>query len=94
MADDEQIEPRLGRMRHQGGKRARSYLSRVLAATNLARGGGFSPAGRKGFSGSRIGRGAGIGRMLSKRGSAGPWTARRVIIKSSIVKLAGNRMTA
>jgi len=94
MADDEQFEPRLGRMRHQGGKRARSYLSRVLAATNLARGRAVATLGRKGFNGSRIGRGAGIGRMLSRRGGAGAWTARRVIIKSSIVRLAGKGSAA
>ena len=39
MADDDSFEPRLGRQRQQGGKRARRYLGRVLAAANLARGG-------------------------------------------------------
>ena len=89
MADDEQFEPRLGRIRNRGGKRARTYLSRVLAATNLARGGAAMFDGRRGFSGSRIGRGAGVGRMLASRGASGAYGQRRVIIKSSIVRLAG-----
>jgi type IV secretory pathway VirD2 relaxase len=89
MADDEQFEPRLGRIRNQGGKRARTYLSRVLTATNLARGGAFAAIGRTGFNGSRLGRGAGIGRMLASRGGTGAYPQRRVIIKARIVKLAG-----
>jgi type IV secretory pathway VirD2 relaxase len=89
MADDEQFEPRLGRIRNQGGKRARTYLSRVLAATNLARGGTFSGASARAFSGSRVGRGAGVGRVLASRGGATAYGQRRVIIKSRIVKLAG-----
>lgn len=90
MADENEFEPRLGRMRSTGGKRLRKYLGRVLAATNLARGGAalFGSHG-KGFSGSRIGRGAGIGRVLAGRGSRAAYGARRVILKASIVKLAG-----
>ena len=89
MADESKFEPRLGRQRSQGDRRARSYLSRVLAATNLARGGAPFVGRSKGFSGSRTGRGAGVGRLLSSRGSASALRHRRVIIKSSIVKLAG-----
>lgn len=89
MTGDEDFEPRLGRQKAQGGKHARKYLSRVLAATNLARGGALSFSSSKGFSGSRIGRGAGVGRMLSSRGARTALRQRRVIIKSSIVKLAG-----
>lgn len=90
MADENQFEPRLGRMRSAGGKRVRKYLGRVLAAANLARGGaaGFGIK-RAGFSGARIGRGAGVGRVLAGRGSRSAYGARRVIIKASIVKLAG-----
>jgi type IV secretory pathway VirD2 relaxase len=89
MADDDAFEPRLGRMRARGGKRGRKYLHRVLAAANLARGGAFG--GRVGltFAGSRIGRGSGVGRMLMSRDRFAAFRARRVIIKSRIVKLAG-----
>jgi len=89
MPDDEQFEPRLGRIRNRGAKRARTYLSRVLAATNLARGGAALLRGHRAFSGSRSGRGAGVGRMLASRGGGGAYTTRRVIVKASIVRLAG-----
>jgi hypothetical protein len=84
MAEDDDFEPRLGRMR-SGGKRARRYLGRVLAAANLARGGALSTRKSGSYSGSRTGRGAGIGRLLASR----PAGHRRVIVKTSIVKLAG-----
>lgn len=95
MIGDDEFEPRLGRMRGAGGKRARKYLGRVLAATNLARGGTGKIGGRGGaFSGSRIGRGAGIGCVLAGRGHRGAFAARRVIIKVSIVRLAGKGAAA
>jgi hypothetical protein len=90
MADENDFEPRLGRMRSTGGKRARKYLGRVLAAANLARGGaGMIGGARTAFTGSRIGRGAGVGRVLAGRGGRAAFGARRVIVKASIVKLAG-----
>src|SRR3546814_16356545 len=76
-------------MRAKGGKRGRKYLHRVLAAANLARGGAFSAAERRGFSGSRMGRGGGVGRVLASRDAYAAYRARRVILKSRIVKLAG-----
>ena len=90
MADDDSFEPRLGRQRSQGGKLPRRYLGRVLAAANLARSGGVgsSPVSRN-FTGSRIGRGAGVGRLLASRGGHATASRRRVIVKASIVKLAG-----
>ncbi|API57889.1 conjugal transfer protein TraI [Tardibacter chloracetimidivorans] len=95
MADDDSFTPRLGRQRQQGGKRARRYLGRVLAAANLARGGA---AGRKlgegSFTGSRIGRGAGVGRVLASRGGHAASSRRRVIVKASIVRLAGKGTSA
>jgi type IV secretory pathway VirD2 relaxase len=93
MADDDSFDPRLGKMRHQGARRARKYLGRVLAATNLARGGAFAPSGKKVFSGSRIGRGAGVGRMLASRGGLAAFRQRRVIVKARIVKLVGKGLS-
>ncbi|OYY90818.1 MAG: conjugal transfer protein TraI [Sphingomonas sp. 28-66-16] len=89
MAENDGFEPRLGRIGNQGGKRTRRYLSRVLAASNLARGGAFSPRAKSGFSGGRMGRGAGVGRVLASRTSQAAFRQRRVIIKSRIVRLAG-----
>jgi type IV secretory pathway VirD2 relaxase len=86
---DDGFEPRLGRQRARGGRRARRYLQRVIAAANLARGGaavGFP--GRRGFSGSRHGRAAGIGRLLATRPGAARFR-RRVVVKARVVRLAG-----
>jgi type IV secretory pathway VirD2 relaxase len=93
MSDDDDFEPRLGRMRAKGNKKAQKYLSRVLAAANLARGGTASSPRRARFDGSRIGRGSGIGRVLGSRDRYAAFRARRVIIKSRIVKLAGKGLT-
>ena len=97
MDDDDSFLPTLGRQRQrqQGGKRARRYLGRVHAAANLARGGAAAPGLARGaFSGTRIGRGAGVGRMLASRGGHAASNQRRVIIKASIVKLAGKGVSA
>jgi len=90
MADENEFEPHLGRMRAAGGKRARKYVGRVLAAANLARGGAAAFRGaQRPFSGSRIGRGGGVGRVLARRDGYSAFGARRVVAKASIVKLAG-----
>lgn len=86
MATDDEFEPRLGRINTGGGKRARSYLSRVLAATNLAR---TATGRRSAFSGARISRGAGVGRLLARRDRYAAWRKRRVIVKARLVRLAG-----
>ncbi|HTN59959.1 MAG TPA: relaxase/mobilization nuclease RlxS [Devosia sp.] len=83
MADDD-FEPKLGRI---GSTRERSYLQRVLqsAAREGAR---HARTGRR-FSGSRIGRGAGIGRVLGSRDTLAAFRTRRVIVQARIVKLVG-----
>lgn len=86
MATDDEFEPRLGRIRSRGGKRTRTYLSRVLAAANLARSGSGRSAS---YSASRIGRGAGVGRLLARRDRYAAWRQRRVIVKARLAKLAG-----
>ncbi|ATE67326.1 relaxase/mobilization nuclease RlxS [Rhizorhabdus dicambivorans] len=89
MASQDEFEPHLGRMRAKQAKPPRKFLHRVLAAANLARGGGRSAAKTRGFTGSRTGRGAGVGRVLSARDRFAAFRRRRVIIKSRIVGLAG-----
>lgn len=84
--DDDAFEPRLGRMRSGGGK-GRKYLSRLLAAAAVV--GGASRARGKRFDGSRIGRGAPVGRLLASRGRRSYQTMRRVIVKTRLVRLAG-----
>ena len=94
MSSDDDFEPHLGRMRAKGNKRARKFLSRVLAAANLARGGSALAGRRSRFDGSRIGRGSGVGRVLGSRDRYAAFRARRVIIKSRIVKLGGKGLAA
>lgn len=91
MAHDDEFEPRLGKLRSLGGRRGRKYLHRVLQATNLAKGGSGSTRKSR-FNGSRIGRGAGIGRVLAARDRYAAYRRRRVVIKSRIVRLAGKGM--
>src|SRR3546814_4323824 len=60
MSTYDDFEPRLGRLGDKGQKpRPRKFLSRVIAAANLARGGAPGRARQSAFTGSRIGRGAG-----------------------------------
>jgi type IV secretory pathway VirD2 relaxase len=94
MSSDDDFEPHLGRMRAKGSKKAKKFLSRVLAAANLARGGTAGSSRRTRFDGSRIGRGSGVGRVLGSRDRYAAFRARRVIIKSRIVKLAGKGFAA
>ncbi|HTO60812.1 MAG TPA: relaxase/mobilization nuclease RlxS [Bradyrhizobium sp.] len=92
MTRDDDFEPKLGKIRSQGSKRGRKYLHRVLQATMLA--GGHlrsgSSARKAKFHGSQIGRGASVGRMLATRDRYAAFRSRRVVVKSRIVKLAGN----
>ena len=90
MATDDDFEPRLDRIRSRGrGKSAHKFLSRVIAATSLARGGAAGRPGKGRFTGSRIGRGSGVGRVLSARDRHAAFRQRRVIVKMRIVTLGG-----
>ncbi len=88
---DDLFRPGLGRIRSLGGKRAKSYVSRVLhhMSASGARG-SMSSGSRSRFSGARIGRGNGFMQRRRAGGRFGP-AYRRVVIKSRIVKLAGAR---
>ena len=89
MAADDDFEPRLGKQRALGGK-PKSYLSRVLRSAMLASGGTFGRAPRRtGFTGARIGKGAGVGQVLAARDRFAAYRARRVIVKFSIPTLSG-----
>ena len=94
MTSDDDFKPRLGRQRALGAKRARSYLGRILAATNRARAGGSVSRSVGAFTGSRHGRAAGVGRMLASRGPGAAFRQRRVIVKASIFRLAGKGSNA
>ena len=85
MADDD-FDLWLGRIGQD-----RPLRHRMRAAVNRA--GGQRGGRRSQFTGARIGRGAGIGTMLASRGFVGGWSGRRVVVKASIVKLAGKGMS-
>lgn len=95
MPSDDDFEPRLGRMRTAGDKLPRKYLSRVIAAANLARGAGVNlrPGGAT-FSGSRTGRGVGVGRVLARRDLQSRLGRRRVVVKARLVRLSGKGSAA
>lgn len=92
MSDEEDFEPRLGRMRQVRGKRASKYLGHILSAGAVVA--ASSLARRKQFDGSRIGRGAASGRLLSSRGSSGLNSARRVVVKTRLVRLGSKGLQA
>lgn len=87
MADDDDFEPRLGRLRQTPIRRGRSYMSQVLRAANLA--GGIKHLGgrRDRFHGNRSGVGVGVGRVLALRDRFAAFRQRRVMVKSRIVRL-------
>lgn len=92
LLDDDEFTPKLGRMRAKGAKRGARYLHRVLAATALA--GGLRRAGHRHFDGSRIGRGAAMGRLLGLRDRYAGARARRAIVKTRLVRLGGRGLGA
>jgi type IV secretory pathway VirD2 relaxase len=83
MSDDNEFEPKLGRIGNRQAKRAQRYLSRLVTA--ISRAGGIAKSRRGNFSGSRIGRGGGAGAVLHDCHQG--FRARRVIVKSHIAKL-------
>ena len=92
MSDDEEFTPRLGRQRQQGGKRARHYLGRVVGAAIRSAEKGSVRSRR--FDGSRIGRGASMGRLLSSRDRFGGMRARRAVVKTRLVRIGSKGMPA
>ncbi|MDT8758755.1 DUF3363 domain-containing protein [Sphingomonas psychrotolerans] len=68
----------------------RPFAHQVRKAANLAGGAGRSSAARaRRFDGSRIGRGAGIGRVLGSSDRFAGYRSRRAVVKARFVKLAG-----
>ncbi|MES2291530.1 MAG: relaxase/mobilization nuclease RlxS [Pseudomonadota bacterium] len=89
MSGEDDFEPHLGRMRNRGGGKARRYVGLVTAAAARA---GLDSRGslRRRFDGSRIGRGASMGRVLSSRGA----TMRRAVVKTRLIRLSSKARSA
>lgn len=96
MRYDDEFEPKLGKIRSRGSRRGRRYLHQVLRAVALAGGkiGGGSKPGRSTFRGNRIGRGAGVGRVLAARDRYAAFRVRRAIVKTRIVKIGKGGLKA
>src|SRR6185437_8665150 len=85
VSTDDEFEPKLGRIRSHPKGKTGSALKRI--ARDLARAGGSRGKGRARFDGSRVGRGAGVGRVLRSSDRYGGKRNRRVVIQTRIVKL-------
>lgn len=91
MSEDE-FTPKLGKPGARDGKRLVKYGGRVLAAARLA--GSKTGVRSRRFDGSRIGRGASIGRLLSSRDRFAGARARRAMVKVRLVRMAGSGLAA
>lgn len=89
---DDDFEPRLGRMRAPASRRGRKYLYAVLVAAAGA--GGLKRGKSRRFDGSRIGRGSSVARLLASRDRFAGLRARRAIVKTRLVRLAGKGFAA
>ncbi|HYE28311.1 MAG TPA: relaxase/mobilization nuclease RlxS [Allosphingosinicella sp.] len=90
--ESEEFEPRLGRIRAPASRRGRRYLYAVLVAA--ARAGGLKRGKGRRFDGSRIGRGSSVARLLASRDRFAGLRARRAIVKTRLVRLAGKGFAA
>lgn len=86
MSDDD-FTPKLGRKRPKDGKKVVKYGGRILAAARLA--GTKTGIRARRFDGSRIGRGASMGRLLSSRDRLAGFRGRRAVVKASLIRLQG-----
>ena len=92
MSEDDEFTPRLGRQRQQSGRKARRYLGRVVGAAIRSAEKGAIRSRR--FDGSRIGRGASMGRLLSSRDRFSGLRARRAVVKTRLVRIGSKGMPA
>lgn len=92
MSDEDDFTPKVGKPGARGSGKGRKYLGRVVAGA--AREGSRTGTRSKRFDGSRIGRGASIGRVLSRGDRLAGFRGRRVVVKMSYVRVAGTSLSA
>ncbi len=85
MDDEDEFTPKLGKSRVGDGKKVVRYGARIVAAARLA--GRKTGVRSRRFDGSRIGRGASLGRVLSSRDRLAGFRARRAVVKTRLVRL-------
>jgi type IV secretory pathway VirD2 relaxase len=84
---DDDFTPQVGRKRGKDGERTVKYGGRILKAARLA--GTKAEVRSRRFDGSRIGRGASMGRLLSSRNRLAGFRGRRAVVKASLIRLQG-----
>jgi type IV secretory pathway VirD2 relaxase len=92
MSEDEEFTPKLGTPRAKGKGKARKYLGRVVGTA--ARAGAKTGVRARSFDGSRIGRGASMGRVLSRGDRLAGYRSRRIVVKARLVRLGPANLPA
>ena len=92
MNEDEEFTPKVGTPRAKGKARARKYLGRVVGTA--ARAGARTGVRARTFDGSRIGRGASMGRLLSRGDRLAGYRGRRAVVKARLVRLGAANLPA
>ena len=93
MNSDERFTPKLGGIRSRSLPR-RTFLRDVQIA--LGRASGFRPArpgGKRKFDGSRIGRGAGISRVVGRQDRVSVLRGRRAVVKARLIRLSPSALS-
>lgn len=86
--DDDAFRPRPGRIRSLGDGDDGRHVNRILREVARLKPGGLAAPSRFVFTGTRIGRGAGVGHLAAWRAPQRDRYARRVAIKTHIAKLS------
>jgi type IV secretory pathway VirD2 relaxase len=92
MSEDEEFTPKLGPPRAKGKAKIRKYLGAVVGTA--ARAGAKTGVRARSFDGSRIGRGASIGRVLSRGDRLVGYGSRRAVVKARLVRLGSANLPA
>lgn len=88
---DDDFRPRLGRIRAAGGRATKRYIGKLYAAVEKAKPGAFAKRSGGGFTGARLGRGAGLGAASAMRTHPfAKFRSRRVAIKIRSVRLGAH----
>ncbi|KRB83128.1 conjugal transfer protein TraI [Sphingomonas sp. Root710] len=91
MDDNDGFTPKLGRAKGKDGNETLRFTSRIAVAARLA--GAKTGVASRRFDGSRIGRGASIGRLLSSRDRFAGLRSRRAIVKTRLVRLGARGLS-
>lgn len=92
MKNDDEFELKLGKIRSHSLRQS-TFLRQVQKAVGrTSRLGRRTSCVKTRFDGSRIGRGAGTGRMLASKDRYGAFRGRRVVVKTRLIRLSGSSL--